>query len=494
MQISPISKYKDKFTETGYKKLSISLDRIKKGNNSVLITPQAKRAGPETILRAWDKVFQDNENLINDDLLALEMSNKKKFGPRSIAVPWDEFRQSVVDSFNIPSTDCSHLKTTPRFSNDIGKLRPISVDNAVKETKSNTQAGAPTLQKKGEVKEFTLDNLSRLWKAFSPMVPAIRTQEQLKTRLVNIVDYATIIIETRFFSPLFNLLRKDFCFSGFNGPDAVDTAMTQLIRYAVENDYVCISGDIEGFDLSCGRDLQKCAFEEMAMYFQSSYHPMIEELFERFNTLPLCTPDGVFEGEHGIPSGSRGTGLIGSMINRLVSQHPPELSQFMGDDFALVAKTAEEIFDKYESCGLTLNKTKTLVKPYSFVYLQRLHHPDYVMDGEYKGIYPTYRALLRLCYPERFSDFNDYDLDGSNYFAIRSLSILENCKYHPLFEEFVKFWMRFEKYKVPSNRSIHSFVKMNEEKLGALGTSNQYGDKIEGLKSFKSYQLAVRFS
>jgi hypothetical protein len=494
MQIFPISDYKDNFTDTGYTKLSISLGRIEKGSNMELITPQAKRVGPNVILQEWDKVFRSNEDLMNDDLLELEQSNRNKFGPRSIAKPWIDIRQSVLDSFNIKSTDCNHLLAKPPSSLNIGKLRPISLENSAKLTKSNTQAGAPTLKKKGEVRQYTLDNWRGLFERNLAMVPAIRTQEQGKTRLVNIVDYSTIMQENRFFVPLFNLLRDEFCFSGFKGPEAVDTAMTQLIRFAVENDQLCISGDIEGFDLSVGTDLQYSAFDEVSGYFQSSFHSEVDELKIRFNTSPLVTPDGVMVGEHGIPSGSNLTSIIGSLVNRQVSQHPPELSQFMGDDFAITAKTVDEVFSKYESCGLTLNKTKTLVKPYSFVYLQKLHHADYMFDGEYKGIYPTYRALNRLCYPERFSDFNDYGLIGKDYFAIRSLSILENCKYHPLFEKFVKFWMRFEKYKVPSNRSIREFVKMNEEKLGSIGTVNQYGDKIRGLRDFESYRLAVRFS
>jgi len=494
MHILPISDYEDSFTPTGYKKLSISLGRIEKGSDQILVTPQAKRTSPDDILQAWDKVFQDNIHLMNDDLIDLEMSNRKKFGPQSIAKPWVDIRQGVVDGFNIPPTDCKHLSAIPPSSMDFGKLRPISLENSAKLTKRNTQAGAPTLEKKGKVLDYTLAKHQELYDAFLPMVPAIRTQEQGKTRLVNIVDYATIMQENRFFVPLFNLLKEKFCFSAFKGPDAVNTAVTTLIRQAVETGQLCISGDIEAFDTSVGIDLQSSAFSEVKDYFQPNYVSEISEIATRFNELPLITPEGVFAGPHGIPSGSNFTGLIGSIVNRQVSQHPPELSQFMGDDFILVANTAEEVFKKYEGCGLTLNRGKTFVKPYSFVYLQRLHHADYEVDGEYKGIYPTYRALGRQVYMPKFSDFNDYDLTGRDYFAIRNLSIMENCKYHPLFEEFVKFWMRFEKYKIPSNSSILAFVKMHESSKGSLGMVNQYGDDVGGIKQFASYKLVVSFS
>jgi hypothetical protein len=491
MEIKSVEDFRQDFTEIGNDKLSINLERIKKGNDKVLITPQAKRVGPNELLQAWDQVFQSNLSDINDDLFELEESNRSKFGPRSIAKPWTDIRQSVVDGFNIPRVDCSHLVTRPPSTQDIGKLRPISLPNSAKLTRSNTQAGAPTLEKKGQVRDSTLSDWLRLYDMDLLMVPAIRTQEQQKTRLVNIYPYADIMQENRYFIPLFNLLKSEFCFSAFLGPDAVDSAITQLIATAVDMGYQCISGDIEGFDVSVGVDLQHCSFTEFKSYFQAQTHTEIDEIEYRFGNKGLITPEGVFLGPHGIPSGSNLTGIIGSMTNRQVSQHPPELSNYLGDDFALVAKTSDEVFAKYESAGLTLNRDKTLVKPSSFVYLQKLHHVDYVVDGEYKGVYPIYRALNRLCYPERFSDFNDYDLTGSDYFAIRSLSIMENCKYHPLFEKFVKFWMRYDNNLVPSSDSISDYVKMLEEGKGALGTTNQYGDIISGLRKFASYKIVA---
>lgn len=494
MQILPIDSVRDDFTTRGFGKLSTSLERIKRGNETVLITPQAKRVGPDTIVNEWKKVFDSKLSEMNEDLLELEESNRLKIGPRSIAKPWSDIRQATIDGFNIDSVNCEHLITKPKFSSDIGKLRPLSLENSAKLTKSNTQAGAPTLLKKGVVRADTVSKWKELYEMNLPMIPAIRTQEQGKTRLVKIVDYATIMQENRYFVPLFNYQKSEFCYSAFNGPVAVDTAMTQLITDAVDMGYQCVSGDIEGFDDSVGPDLSNCAFDEVKQLFQSQYHSEIDEIAYLFSNKSLVTPEGVFEGPHGIPSGSNFTNIIGSMVNRQVSEHPMELSQYLGDDLALAVKEPEDIFTRYNKVGLKMNKTKTLVKPYSFVYLQMLHHIDYVTDGEFKGIYPTWRALNRLIYPERFSDFNDYDLTGSNYFAIRSLSIMENCKYHPLFEEFVKLWMRFEKYTVPENKSIAAFAKMTDEKLGSLGTTNQYGSKIKGLKSFESYRLAMKYA
>ena len=202
MQTFPLSKYSDDFTSEGYDKLSISLKRIVKGNDNVLLTPQAKRAGPDNIYEAWNRIFTANYSLMNDELLDIEISNRDKFGPRSIALPWAEYRNNTKRGFEIPSVDTSHLDSRPLRTGDMGKLRPLSATNSAMLTKSNTQAGAPTLAKKGRVREETLDNFVKLYGADLVMIPAIRTQEQRKTRIVKIYPYVDIIQENRFCSSL----------------------------------------------------------------------------------------------------------------------------------------------------------------------------------------------------------------------------------------------------------------------------------------------------
>ena len=111
MKIESIESYRDNFTDDGFGKLSTSLDRIRSGNNNVLLTPQAKRVGATKILEEWDKVFRSNVKEVNKDLLELENSNRAKFGPRSIAKPWLDIRQSVLDGFDIPTVNCEHSRS-----------------------------------------------------------------------------------------------------------------------------------------------------------------------------------------------------------------------------------------------------------------------------------------------------------------------------------------------------------------------------------------------
>jgi hypothetical protein len=322
------------------------------------------------------------------------------------------------------------------------------------------------------------------------MVPFIRTQEQGKTRVVMGYPFSDIIVETRYFEPLFNYFREFDQFAAMRSPTDVNTAMTRLLSETVRLGQKCVSGDISGFDKDFGPSLQENTFRKMSYLIQEQYHSEFREVAHRFGNKGLVTPEGIINGQHGIPSGSRGTNLVGSVGNDSVNGQP--LRQILGDDFACASSNPDELFSRYEKCGMELNVDKTVIADGYYLFLQMLFHPDYQRNGEIVGVYPTWRALNRLIYPETFSEFNTFGLDGKSYFAIRSLSILENCKYHPLFEELVKLWLRYEKYAIPTNQGIRKYVQYLKATTGSVGTTNQYGADIRGMTSFESYKLVVK--
>lgn len=254
------------------------------------------------------------------------------------------------------------------------------------------------------------------------------------------------------------------------------------------------------FDNTVKLTLQDYAFKVYyPSLFQKSYHPELAAHGERFNTIGLVTPDGILYGPHGIPSGSAYTNETGSVVQYGISQDFDEEltnSQTQGDDGAYATSDPEALKDHFRSYGLVVNDDKSYISDDFVVYLQNLYHKDYMKDGIISGIYPVYRALLRIVYQERFNDFSEDEISGKDYYAIRTLSILENVKHHPLFKELVNYVVKLDKYNLEvSDQGIIAYVKMREKQDGKDVRFTEYkrGDGF-GIKDFESYKLAKELS
>ena len=472
-------------------KLSRLIDRIETGSEEVILTPLANRISPEEILRGWDEIFDSKRYLLNDILLELEESNRSKYGPRSIAVPWSERRAGIDNTF---SEDLGRMIESSVPANK--RLRPISVNNAAKFIKLQTNAGLPSMQSKGLSLSETINNLDAQLSANYPSVMFTRTQENNKTRTVWGYPLATILDEMRFYRPILDYQRKVPWRAALNSASDIDRAISELIYHARSQNLKLLSIDFSNFDNSVKKTLQDYAFKVyFPSLFQTNEHPELAIHGERFNTIGLVTPDGIRYGPHGIPSGSAYTNEVGSVVQYGISTDFPEelkYSQVQGDDGAFAVSDPEAFKEHYRSYGLDVNDEKSYVSDDYIVYLQNLYHLDYEKDGFIGGIYPTYRALLRLVYQERFNDFSKDDISGRDYYAIRSLSILENVKHHPLFKELVNYIVKLDKYNLAvSDQGISSYIKMREKQDGKDVRFTEYkrGDGF-GIKSFESYKIA----
>lgn len=478
-----------------FNKLSRLLDKTESGSDVVLLSPIGKAKDPETILQGWDSIFNANRDKLNSVLLDLEENNRSKYGPRSIAVPWSERRQGVINSF---SRDTG--KEVESNLPSVGRLRPISLENAAKYIKRQTNAGLPTMNTKGVVLSDTLNNFNSLIKEDIPSVPFTRTQENKKTRTVWGYPLAVVLDEMRFYRPILEYQRNIPWRAALKNANDIDYAITNLINHARSQDLFLVSIDFGNYDNTVKRKLQDYAFK---MYFpslfQKQYHPEIALHGERFNTIGLVTPDKVYSGPHGIPSGSAYTNEVGSVVQHGISQSYEEellFSQVQGDDGAYAVSDPDAFKNHFRSYGLDVNDEKSYVSDEFILYLQNLYHKDYEKDGLIRGIYPTYRALLRIVYQERFNDFSKDDISGKDYYAIRTLSILENVKAHPLFKELVKYVVELDKFNLDfSDQGLLSYIKMRERQDGKDVRFTEYkrGDGF-GIKSFESYKLAKEYS
>jgi len=476
-------------------RLSRLLYKTEVGSDDIQVSPIGKSLGPESILEGWDKIFQANKHKLNDVLTDIEESNRSKYGPRSIAIPWSERKEGVKSSF--AADEGRKIESTLPSA---GRLRPIALAKAATYIKKPTNAGLPTMQSKGAVLDDTLNSMSRLLKLNLPCVPFTRTQENNKTRLVWGYPLAYVLDEMRFYRPILEHQRKQDYRAALRTADEIDFSITKLINHAVSKELKLISLDFSSYDDSTKKTLQDYAFlSYFPSLFQNQYHREIAQHGIRYNTVGLVTPDGILRGPHGTPSGSAYTNEVGSVILygiALQYKEPLEFFQFQGDDAAVAALDPEALKDHFRSYGLNVNDMKSFVSDKYIVYLQNLYHEDYQKDGLIRGIYPTYRALLRIVYQERFNDFSEYEISGKDYYAIRTLSILENVKHHPLFKEFVEYVVKLDKYNLDvSDQGLSSYVKMREKQDGKDVRFTEYkrGDGL-GIKSFESFKIARELS
>jgi len=482
--------------KTVINKLTLNLNRVVTGTSDVFLTPLGKDYDPESLLKELDDILIKGKSLISDNLWDLEQSNRSKFGPRSIAKPWKERKESLYDYFK-DHGGRSTLRLTPKLR---PILRPLSVSSASKFLKKNTNSGLPDYTKKGLIIDNLVNNFSSLLARKDPCVLFTRTQEGGKTRNVWGYPASDTLNEMRFYQPLLSYQKNLDWRKALLGPKEVDQAISLMFNSSNKISDSFISIDFSSFDATIGKYLQTEAFNYVKSLYQRESVDDLNYIAERFNTIGIITPDGVISGNHGVPSGATFTNEVDSLAQYLIvySSSINCKYQIQGDDGAYLIKDkdVDKLFDSFASFGLIVNKDKSYTSKDFIIYLQRLYDIKYLKNGFIGGIYPLYRALDRILYQERYSDFMDYSLKGSDYYSLRTITILENCKYHPLFKEFVRFILSKDKFKLKFTAdSTIKYERMINSGPGTAGLlNNQYGDNVRGIRSFDTYKLIKELS
>jgi len=469
---------------------------LKNGSNVIHSTPLLKQYGEKFIIDKWNKIFHNNKYKINKVLLDIEMEQLKKIGPRSIALKWDLRKDSIIDNFERHDREYNIIDSTPKGV-ELKSLNPLSLANSIDKLKNSTSSGLPFLTKKGKVKDFMFTEFETLLKRKDPALLFTRTQEQLKTRTVWGFPIADTINEMMYYSPLLNVQRQLSWRAALNTYDDIDRAVTKILKHAKSNDKTIVSIDFSAYDSSVSPKLQSDGFKYIKELYGDKYSDDIDYINERFTTIGLVTPDGVFHGKHGVPSGSVFTNEIDSIVQFLIAKQSgvidPELTQIQGDDgiYSVNIKDVDRLFKEFSNAGLTVNKSKSVTNSDYCTYLQNLYHIDYENNGVVHGIYPIYRAINRLLYQERFANLDDMGISGSDYYSIRAISILEGCRYHPMFEELVNFVYKLDKYKLnPTVDGINKFTKMRINSTGQEGLIiNRPGDTSKGINNFETVKI-----
>lgn len=452
---------------------------------------------PLSILVDWDMVFEKNKHKLNAPLLEFDLNQRKSFGPRSVAVPWPERKQGLLSSFH-----CQVDNFTPVFyslEDDCpGNLNRFPLADVLGKVRRGTSSGLPLLCKKGAAVDRTIDDFDALIARKDPAVLYTRTAERKKTRNVWGYPLADLLYESFFFFPFLNYMKTKFWQASLVSPELVDVRITAMILEAIRRGKYLYSVDFIGFDASCRWQLIVRAFDVVKGCFDERFHGFIDEICERFYTISIVTPTGILRGKHGVPSGSNFTNVIDSIIQAgtaLSLKFISECWMLINGDDGLYMMYAEEI-DEFEAVwkrnGLNLGTEKSLKSMNSATFCQRFYHIDYLEDGLIGGIYPTYRAINRLVWLEKFTNLKKIRMSSRDHFGIRALTILEQCKYHPLFEDLVRFVLEREKFALDvSEEGIVKYCEMlSKGRLDDFEDLNQSHLLPEtGVKLFASYQM-----
>lgn len=452
--------------------------KVRKGNDEEYRTTFARGKSVSQVLSEWKPhLVKISEKW--PTLLDYENDLAKKVGPLSIQKPLKD-RMEDIDSYydsilleSKPIPHSAEAAVVREWANHRG-LALRSQSRTMDLMKKSTNSGSPFFVKRRAVTEKTVPCTLKIEgeeilqslpysEYLSAAVLGWRgqeggpTDEDVKQRVVWMFPFSVNVQELQFYQPAIEQAQKSNIVPAWNGMDAVDLAITKLFDTKAKGDLI-VCTDFSKFDQHFNHDMQVCAKNIIASILNTSSESRqwLEEVFPIKYMIPLAYDMGkVRHGKHGMGSGSGGTNFDETLTHRALQYEAAQsagsklnpYSMCLGDDGILSYPgiTVEHVTQVYSSHGQDMNIDKQYASAHDCTYLRRWHHESYRVDDVCVGVYSTYRALGRLMEQERFYD---PEVWGPKMVALRQLSIIENCKYHPLFTEFIEFCMARDKYRL----------------------------------------------
>nr|UAW00515.1 MAG: RNA-dependent RNA polymerase [Porcine picobirnavirus] len=454
------------------------LVRQRKGNSEIYETPFYKGEELGTVVDSWCKVLEKGLTKW-PTLLDYEFEMRAKAGPMSVQKPLSERMDDILAYYKLSDgtnqiADDVITNLLKRWSRVRG-LQYRSLDRTIANMKMSTNSGSPKFTKRRWAIEsllpFSIEYLGDSdWLLKSPegewhicAVLGWRGQEggplpgDVKQRVLWMFSMAANIKELQVYQPLIVGMQKTGIISSWLGDDAVDSRITQLMDTKRPQDLI-VCTDFSKFDQHINPGCQASAAKILRGLFEPSewLDSWFDTIFPIKYGIPMCYDVGKFiTGFHGMGSGSGGTNAdetlfhsalqLGAAMEQGQTLNPN--SMCLGDDGLLTYPgiKIEDVVDYYSSFGQDMNVDKQYASTVDCTYLRRWHHTDYRVKGICVGVYPTVRALTHLRMMERYIDPDKW---GARAVAMRNLSIIENCRYHPLGDQFVEFCMKGDKFRL----------------------------------------------
>lgn len=517
--------YQSYFTDDGYSALRTYMGNVEKGNSKIYTAPFAKGESMDKVLADWRKILVS----IQDEwpsLYEFEMDLASKVGPLSVQAPLRERMDDIrhyYDDIHLPSKPIDEeaiARVNSEYRSLKASIRMRSDGLTVLQMKKSTNSGSPYFTKRRNVIQDTIP--ADVWGSFSDVyyhqaviqilpqfngeacaVIGWRGQEggpkedDVKQRVVWMFPFAVNVCELQVYQPLIEAFQRRNYVPAWVSMESVDKEVTALFDTKGKDDLV-ICTDFSKFDQHFNEHLQAAAKRTIAYLTTKTpeRNSWLKDVYGIKYMIPLLWEAGpdtlsVFQGFHGMASGSGGTNVDETLAHRAL-QHEAAMRQSqtlnphsmcLGDDGILSYPgiTVDDVVDAYQSHGQECNKSKQYASTQDCVYLRRWHHANYRTDGVCVGVYSTCRALGRLRYLERFMDPEYW---SPEMVALRQLSILENCKWHPLREQFAQFCMKRDKYRLGIDIPgfLDNITKLATEAIDHMPDFLGYTKTLQGFK------------
>lgn len=484
------------------------------------------------VLQLWqDKLDASSMKERLPELYDYEMEMKSKVGPMSIQLPLSERIESIeqyytcIEQAGEPISEDA-IRATCKFFSKAGGIRLRSREKVVDNMRLSTNSGSWLFTKRKRVVNDTLnavvetphtsDSVTVMVKdtdgsnsILSPSydyytlcaVLGWRGQEgglesdDVKQRVVWMMPFLLNIMELQFYQPAIEAFQEADLIPAYISMDRVDQEVTALFD-TKGNDDLVICTDFTKFDQHFNVHLQDAAKKVISSLLckqGGKLKPLennwLHEVFPiKFNIPLICSEDLLYTGPHGMGSGSGGTNFDENLAHKCMQfesaldngkQLNPH-SMAYGDDGILSYPgiTVDQVVQAYTKHGQEMNASKQYASKHDCVVLRRWHGTNYRVNGTMVGVYSTFRALGRLLAQERFYDPDKW---SSAMVTLRALSIIENCKWSPVFHEFIDFVISGDKYKL--GLAIPGFF----DSLESLAT-----EAIESFTDFLGYTKSLQ--
>jgi len=433
--------------------------RIRSADDSGYRTPLFGDTDPLAVASKWKR--QTVSKLFAD----LETVEAKKVGPY-FNRPFDEWSSNLGNYYkhefhdfddkwweNDPEMRDAVIEEVTALTKLIKrKLRPLSILEGFRISRKGTNLGFPYVTstwseqvighylRRADLLLSGKDPTLYPFIMFKRVQPGGPDREMAKQRPVWGADHAESFAGISVLNPLLRQLSFTEEFSHLLGIDQLELVLKRVLPIASWK----FSLDLGQADSTFGPKWQRLALEILSQLVEVDER-YLRSVFNYYSEGELLTPDGIYEGIHGLPSGVAFTNILEIFGFRVMARYAfrklrvnvSHLFQNGDDGLYLTSDPFEptDMADIYQRYGLIINPDKSGMSSDDASYLQRHFRRSY----NYQAVMSTNRMLGRILYSERGVDVAKVGMSVKDYWTLNTIMKLENCKRHPDFHKLVDF-------------------------------------------------------